>query len=138
MKTAYKVLGILVILIALSASVVAIKAFEKEVGFFSFEWEYWLLQFLELILIVITLSFAVLLFRPNVKLTSHLLWATVLVLIVISCISSGINRNFGGLESYSLSIVTGIPVILSGVCSLLVMKNDQSLFYDEFKSKLNV
>lgn len=133
MKTIYRILGILAVMISVMTCGISIAVFQKQLASFPAVWNYWMLQIIELVLLLLTLTFAVLLFRPNLKRSTQLLWATVVVLLVASCISNRMTI----VEGQSLAIVNGIPVIMCGVFSWLVIKKDQSQFYDEFKSKLN-
>jgi len=138
MKTMYKVLGIFAVAVSLFTGTLLMTAFHKNADTFRSGWNYWILQSSELGLMIIALLFAVLLFHPNFRMTSRLLWATVIILIVSLCASVNVNYSLGGFAYGILSIITGIAVILAGFFSSLLDKDEESLFYQDFRSKLDL
>lgn len=75
------------------------------------------------VLLVLALAFGVFLFRPNLKLVQQLLIASVIILVVTYFMSPDIKRGtYGGMESRTLALISGIPVVLAGVFALLVAK----------------
>lgn len=73
-------------------------------------------------LLILALAFGVFLFRPNPK-TAQLLIGAVIITAVIYFISPDIKRGpYGGMESKTLALVSGIPVIIAGLFAFLVAK----------------
>lgn len=138
MKTVYKAFGILAVTISLLTCILSMIAFRKNADAFLSGWNYWVLQSSELGLVIISLLFAVLLFRPNPRRTSRLLWAAVIILIIAICSTLNVNSSFGGLAYGMLSVITGVTVFLAGFFSLLLDKDTESVFYEDFRSKLNL
>jgi hypothetical protein len=86
---------------------------------------YLIVQIFLSVLLLLSLSFAVFLFRPNLKLSTQLLGAAVLVTIVTYFISPDIARGpYGGMESRTAALVSGIPVILAGLFAFGVAKKN--------------
>lgn len=84
---------------------------------------YTILQFLHVLLLLVTLAFAVFLFRPNSKLTTQLLIATVVVILAAYFISPDIKRGmYGGAETKTLVLISGFPIIITGLFAFLIAK----------------
>lgn len=135
MKTGYRIVGLVAVLISLLACAFCITVFQNEAT--ASGWNYWILELLLSALLLIAVVFGRLLFRPDLERATQFLWATVIVLIAALFISSGIKKDFRGLEGNSLSLLAGIPVLLAGISASLMAKKEESVFYHEFQSKIN-
>lgn len=86
---------------------------------------YLILEVLLTGLLLLALAFGVFLFRPNLKLATALFWAAVVVTIAAVFLSPDIKRGtYGGLESRTLALLSGIPVVVTGLCAFLVAKKN--------------
>jgi flagellar basal body-associated protein FliL len=79
------------------------------------------------VLIALALVFAILLFGKNPKLTTQLLLAAVVVTFIVYFASPDIERGkYSGLDSRTLALMSGIPVIVSGLWALLAARKSAS------------
>ena len=84
---------------------------------------YLIIQIFLAVLLVLALAFGVFLFRPNLKLVTQLLGAAVIVTVVTYFMSPDIARGpYGGMESRTAALISGIPVVIVGLFALLVAK----------------
>ncbi len=78
-------------------------------------------------LLALSLVFAFFLFRPNLNLIVKLMGAAVLLTLAAYLITPDIERGpYGGANGRTLALISGIPVILVGLCALLVAKKSFS------------
>ena len=84
---------------------------------------YLILQIFLSVLLILALAFGVFLFRPNLKLTTQLLVVAVIVLVVTYFMSPDIKRGpYGGMDSRTLALLSGIPVVVAGLFAFLTAK----------------
>lgn len=96
---------------------------EQELSEVPAESTYLILQIFLSALLLSALAFGVLLFRPKLKPTIQLLAVAVILCAVCYFISPDLKRGeYGGFESKTLALLSGIPVIVAGLFSLLVAK----------------
>ncbi len=104
-----------------------IAGFEKELENIPSETAYLIVQVLLSILLVLSLAFAVFLFRANLKLSSQLFYVAVILTIVAFLVSPDLKRGeYGGMESRTLALLSGIPVAIAGLFAILVAKRTTS------------
>lgn len=76
-------------------------------------------------LLILALTFGVLLFRTNLKLSQQLLIASMVLLVATYLMSPDIKRGeYSGMASRSLALLSGIPVVIAGLCAYLVAKRN--------------
>lgn len=86
---------------------------------------YTIIQVLIAVLLVLALAFGVFLFRTNLKVSQQLLIASVVLLIAAYFISPDLKRGeYSGMASRTLALVSGIPVVIAGLCAFLVAKRN--------------
>ena len=104
-----------------------IAGFEKELENVPSATAYTVVQLLLFVLLVLSLVFAVFLFRPNLKLSNLLFFAAVILTIIAFFASPDIKRGeYGGMPSRTLALLSGIPVVITGLFALLVAKRSVS------------
>jgi len=98
---------------------------EKEIALVPAASTYSILSIFLGVLLALALAFAVFLFRINLKLTPQLLGAAIIITAVTYFISPDIARGpYGGMESRTLALLSGIPVILTGLLAFGIAKMD--------------
>jgi uncharacterized membrane protein len=86
---------------------------------------YLIVQIFLTVLLALALTFAVFLFRPNLKLTTQLLGAAVIITVLTYFMSPDIERGpYGGMESRTAALISGIPVVIAGLFALLIAKRN--------------
>ncbi|UPT71892.1 MAG: hypothetical protein M0D53_06210 [Flavobacterium sp. JAD_PAG50586_2] len=86
---------------------------------------YTIVQALIAALLVLALAFGVFLFRTNLKLSQQLLIASVILLLATYFISPDLKRGeYSGLPSRTLALLSGVPVVIAGLCAFLVAKRN--------------
>ena len=86
---------------------------------------YTIIQVLFGAMLLLALTFGIFLFRPNLKLTTQLLGAAVVLLLLAYFLSPDLKRGeYGGMASRTLALVSGIPVIIAGLCAFGVAKKN--------------
>lgn len=86
---------------------------------------YTILQVLLSAMLVLALVFGVMLFRTSVPRSQQLLLLAVALLLAAYFLSPDIKRGpYGGMESRTLALMSGIPVIVAGLFALLVAKRN--------------
>ena len=84
---------------------------------------YTIVQIMLAVLLILSLVFAVFLFKTNLKLSNQLFWATVILTIITFFVSPDLERGqYSGLSSRTLALLSGIPVVIAGLFSVLVAK----------------
>lgn len=85
-----------------------------------------IVQILHVLLLFITLAFAIFLFRSNLKLTTQLLIAAIVIVLAAYFISPDIKRGSltGGLSTQALVLTSGIPTIITGLFAFLIAKKN--------------
>lgn len=84
---------------------------------------YIIVQIFIAVLILLSLTFGVFLFKTNRKLALQLLAGAVIVTIVLYFASPDIPRGkYSGMASRSLALLSGIPVIVAGLCAVLAAR----------------
>lgn len=82
---------------------------------------YTIVQALLIVLVVLSLVFAVLLFKSNAKLSKQLFFAAVILTIVAFFVSPDLERGqYSGLPSRTLALLSGIPVVIGGLFAILI------------------
>jgi hypothetical protein len=88
---------------------------------------YLIVQIFLSVLLALALTFGVFLFRPNLKTTIQLLGAAIIVTVLTYFMSPDIARGpYGGMESRTAALISGIPVIIAGLFALLVAQRSTS------------
>lgn len=86
---------------------------------------YTIVQALIAALLVLAIAFGVFLFRTNLKLSQQLLIASVVLLLATYFISPDLKRGeYSGLPSRTLALLSGVPVVIAGLCAFLVAKRN--------------
>ena len=102
-----------------------VAAAQKQIDTMPSQTTYTIVQGLLSAMLLLALIFAVFLFRPNLKLTGQLLGAAVLLLLLAYFLSPDIKRGeYSGMASRTLALVSGIPVIISGLFAYGVAKKN--------------
>lgn len=84
---------------------------------------YLIVQIFLCVLLLLALTFGVFLFRPNLNLNTQLVGAAIVVTLVTYFMSPDIARGpYGGMDSRTAALVSGIPVILAGLFAFGVAK----------------
>lgn len=74
-------------------------------------------------LVVLSLVFGVFMFRPNLKLSTILFAVSFVLLLASYFVSPDLKRGeYSGLPSRTLALLTGIPVVLTGLLALAAAK----------------
>lgn len=77
-------------------------------------------------LLILALVFGVFLFRTNLKLSQQLLIASIVLLLVAYFVSPDLKRGeYSGMASRSLALLSGIPVVIAGLCAYLVARRNE-------------
>lgn len=86
---------------------------------------YTTVQILLSVLLVLSLVFAVFLFKPNAKLSNQLFFAAVILTIVAFFVSPDLERGqYSGLPSRTLALLSGIPVVIAGLFALIIARRN--------------
>jgi drug/metabolite transporter superfamily protein YnfA len=84
---------------------------------------YTIIQIFISAMLALALIFGVFLFRTNLKLSQQLLIASVVLLVVTYFISPDLKRGeYSGFASRTLALISGIPVIIAGLCAWMVAR----------------
>ncbi|NMH28637.1 hypothetical protein [Flavobacterium silvaticum] len=88
---------------------------------------YLIVQIFLAVLLVLTIVFAYLLFKPNMSLVTKLVVAAVLVAVIVYFASPDIKRGqHSGFEDRTFALISGIPVVVAGLFALLVAKKSRA------------
>ena len=97
--------------------------FEKEFSNLPSATSYTVVQVILSALLILSLVFAVFLFKANLKLSSSLFYASVILTIVAFFVSPDIERGeYGGMASRTLALLSGIPVVIAGLFAFIIAK----------------
>ena len=114
MKTAFRILGFLAVVVALGVGILSIFYMGYESSSVTAD----AFRLFLCGLLVCGLVFAVLLFFPNLQLGKILLWSTVIILIAAIFASPDTASTWlNGYENRALALLTGIPVLATGLCA---------------------
>lgn len=84
---------------------------------------YQIVQVFLSVLLALSVAYMVLLFRPNRKLVLQLLIGSIVVAFIVYFASPDIKRGqYSGMDSRTLALLSGIPVVLAGLLALAVAK----------------
>jgi hypothetical protein len=84
---------------------------------------YTIVQIVLSALLILSLVFAVFLFKTNLKLSNQLFFAAVILTIIAFFASPDLERGqYSGMPSRTLALLSGIPVVLAGLFSILVAR----------------
>lgn len=88
---------------------------------------YTIVQIILSVLLVLSLVFGVFLFKTNLKLSNQLFLAAVILTILAFFVSPDLERGqYSGMASRTLALLSGIPVVIAGLFSVLVAKKSVS------------
>ncbi len=86
---------------------------------------YTIVAALLVILLLLSLTFGVLLFRTNLKYSNLFFWSAIFLTLIVFFVSPDIKRGeYGGLPSRTLALLSGIPVVIAGLFAILVAKRN--------------
>jgi hypothetical protein len=86
---------------------------------------YTIVAALLVILLLLSLTFGVLLFRTNLNYSNLFFWTAAFLTIIVFFVSPDVKRGeYGGLPSRTLALLSGIPVVIAGLFAILIAKRN--------------